>query len=74
MAHPFEKIFEKALKKSTVDENLVTKEAEKVLEKGYRREEVCAVLLKLEKSLIDDTEARIVREAREEVCEEEDED
>jgi hypothetical protein len=74
MAHPFEKLFEKALKKSTVDENLVTKEAEKVLEKGYRREEVCAVLLKLEKSLIDDAEARIVEEAREEVCEEEEED
>lgn len=70
MAHPFEKLFEKALKKSTVDENLVLKEAAKLIEKGYRLEEICTVLTKLEKSLIDDAEAAIIREAREETCEE----
>ncbi len=68
MAHPFEKLFEKALKKSTVDENLVFKEAKKLQEKGYRTEEIGSVLTKLEKALIDDGESTIVREAREELC------
>jgi hypothetical protein len=74
MSHPFEKILEKALKKSTVDDNLVQKEALKLIEKGYREDEICGVLLKLEKALIDDTEAQLVHEAREEVCEREDDD
>jgi SOS response regulatory protein OraA/RecX len=74
MAHPFERIFEKALKKSSVDENVVLKEAQKLLEKGYPTEEVCTVLKKLEKALIDDGEATIVREAQKEACEEEDDD
>ncbi len=73
MAHPFEKMFEKALKKSSSEENLITGEAAKLLEKGYSETEICTVLLKLEKSLIDDTEAGWVREAREEVCIPEDE-
>jgi SOS response regulatory protein OraA/RecX len=72
MSHPFEKMFERALKSSS-DENLVIKEAKKLLDRGYSQKEVCGVLLKLEKSLIDDTEAGIVRDAREEVCEAEDE-
>ncbi len=72
MSHPFERMFEKALKKSSPEENLIIKEAAKLIEKGYRAEEVCEVLLKLEKSLIDDAEAELVREAREEVCEEKD--
>jgi hypothetical protein len=71
MSHPFEKMFDKALRKSSLEENLVLKEAQKLIEKGYRHEEVCGVLLKLEKSLIDDTLAEIVRETREEVCEDE---
>ncbi len=72
MAHPFEKLLYKALKKSTDDDNLVLEKASEFLEKGYAQSEVCAVLLKLEKSLVDDREAGIVREAREEVCEEPD--
>lgn len=74
MAHPFGKLFYKALSQSTSDDNRIIKEAKQILEKGYPRNEICAVLLKLEKSLIDDTEASIVREAREEVCEEDEED
>ena len=73
MAHPFEKLFENALRKSTLFENEVTIAAEKLIEKGYRSDEVCTVLLKLEKSLIDDDEVAIVRDAHEEVCEEDDE-
>lgn len=71
MAHPFEKLFDSALRKSTEDDNLVGKKAAELVEKGYSQAEVCGVLLKLEKSLIDDNLARTVREAREEVCEEE---
>lgn len=74
MAHPFEKMFEEALKKSQFDENFVEKEARELIEKGYRHVEVCEVLEKLEKSLIDDTEATIVREAREEICSDLDDD
>lgn len=68
MSHPFEKMFERALKNSSADENLVLDTAEKLIEKGYRAEEICGVLLKLEKSLVDDKDAEIVHEAREEVC------
>lgn len=73
MSHPFERMFEKALKKSTADDNLVHKEALKLIEKGYHEDEICGVLLKLEKGLIDDNDAELVREAREEVCEHDDE-
>lgn len=73
MAHPFSVLFEKALKKSTTEDNLILKEATKLIDKGYRLEEVCSVLLKLEKNLIDDREALLVREAREEMCGEESE-
>ncbi len=66
MAHPFEKMFDKALKKSTVEYNEVLVEAEKLKAKGYRVEEIATVLTKLHKSLIDKTEAEIVGEAAEE--------
>ncbi len=73
MSHPFEKMFYKAVKKSTPDGNLVLKEAKQLIEKGYSTNEVCTVLTKLEKNLIDDKEAEFVRETREEVCERDDE-
>ena len=63
MSHPFAKIFEKALKNSLTDENLVLRDAEKLREKGYSETEILAVLTKLQKSLIDDTEAEIVQDA-----------
>lgn len=63
MAHPFSKIFEKALRKCTDDENFVLQEAIKIRKKGYSDTEICAVLTKLQKSLIDDSEASIVQEA-----------
>ena len=65
MSHPFEKMFLKALKKTTMEENLITQTALELLKKGYRLNEITGVLLKLEKSLIDDTESRHVQEARE---------
>ena len=61
--HPFEKMFSKALQKSSLETNLVFAEAKKLLEKGYRKEEILTVLQKLHKSLIDETEEQIVSEA-----------
>jgi hypothetical protein len=66
MAHPFEKIFESALKKSTPEENEVLVEAEKILKKGYSHAEIYAVLVKLKQSLVLDADERIVGEAVEE--------
>ena len=66
MAHPFEKIFENALKRSTSEENEVLIEAEKILKKGYSVGEIYSVLTKLQQSLILDADENIVREAVEE--------
>lgn len=66
MAHPFEKIFENALKKSTPEENEVLIEAEKILQKGYSVGEIYSVLTKLKQSLVQDADERIVAEAVEE--------
>ncbi len=66
MAHPFEKMLDVAIKKSTPFENEVLKVAENLKEKGYSPEEIFTVLTKLHKSLIDKDEAEIVGEAVEE--------
>ncbi len=66
MAHPFSKLFEVALKKTTPDENYVLAEAEKLLEKGYRAEEIYEVLQRLQKSLISDRDEEVLAEATEE--------
>ena len=58
-------MFYKALKSSTLDNNLVLEEAVKLREKGYSEAEITSVLTRLQKSLIDDTEAQIVQEALE---------
>ena len=66
MAHPFAKIFETALKKSTHEDNFVLDEAEKLKKKGYRVLEIYTVLKKLHASLISDTDREILGEALEE--------
>jgi len=66
MSHPFEKMFDRAIKKSTPLDNAVLAEAEKLREKGYSVVEIITVLRKLEKSLIDKDEAEILGEAVEE--------
>jgi hypothetical protein len=66
MAHPFSVMFERALKKSTEDENLVLFEAEKLKKKGYRVTEIHEVLEKLRASLVDDKDEAVVAEAVEE--------
>lgn len=67
MAHPFVKMFDQALKKSSAEDNRVLVEAEKIIKKGYSATEVFTVLTKLQKSLIDNTEADLVGEAAKEV-------
>ncbi len=67
MAHPFAKMFDQALKKSTPEDNQVLVEAEKIIKKGYSATEVFTVLTKLQKSLIDSTESELVSEAAEEI-------
>ncbi len=62
MAHPFEKMFDKALKKSLGGENLVTGEALRLLKKGYSNVEINSVLLGLHASLIDEKEEAIIHE------------
>jgi len=66
MAHPFEKILETALKRSTADENLVLIEAEKILAKGYAALEIHSVLVKIRQGLVLDDDERVVNEAVEE--------
>lgn len=67
MAHPFQKMFIKALAKSEEFDNLVTEEAIKIIKKGYSRSEVYQVLQKLEKSLIEDKEKLLITETIEEL-------
>lgn len=59
-------MFEKALRKSTEDENVVLEEAEALRKKGYSPEEIYDVLKNLHKNLIQDKDTAIVGEAMEE--------
>jgi transcriptional regulator len=66
MAHPFEKMFEAGIKKSTEFDNGVLAEALKLREKGYSGEEIAQVLRRLQAGLIDKAEVALVAEAYEE--------
>ena len=70
MAHPFQKIFYRAVKKSTEEENLVYMQAMKILKKGYSPTEILTVLTALQKSLISDTESAVVQNAIDTITEE----
>lgn len=65
MNHPFEKLFDKALKKSTPDENFVLEEAEALRQKGYSALEIHSVLLHLRDALVQDKDRAILTEATE---------
>lgn len=69
MAHPFEKMFERALRKCTTDENEVLIEAVKIHKKGYSVHEISEVLRKLKISLIDEKDEAIVQDALDEFVE-----
>jgi hypothetical protein len=66
MTHPFEKMFTKALRNSTPEENLVLEEAEALRKKGYSVEEIHGVLTHLRDALIQDKDLEILNEATEE--------
>lgn len=59
-------MFEKALKQSSPEENLVFNEAEMLRTKGYSPLEIYAVLEKLHQELVSDADSEIVGEALEE--------
>ena len=65
MPHPFAKLFEKALKKSTPEENLVLEEAEGLYKKGYPVGEIYEVLQKLSREFVGDADSEIMLEATE---------
>ena len=63
MAHPFEKLFTKALRSSTPQENLVLEEAQALRQKNYSVVEIYDVLTHLRDALIQDKERNILVEA-----------
>lgn len=63
MAHPFEKLFESALRKSTPEENLVLEKAESLVTDGYSADEVFDVLDRLRKALLDPNDEAILNDA-----------
>lgn len=56
-------MFDKALSASTDFDNRVLKTAQKLIGKGYPEAEILEILEKLGKSLIEDKDAAVVREA-----------
>lgn len=75
MAHPFTKIFEKALKKKVIGAvNPVHIEAGKIIKKGYSEREVMSVLEGLLFGRIDDRESFVLKEALEMLRGEDDDD
>ena len=67
MAHPFLKLFDAALRRSTPDANQVLVEAELLRAKGYGVEEIHAVLLKMQQELVRDEDHEVAKEAAEEM-------
>lgn len=67
MAHPFSKLFDAALKKSTPTDNQLLKEAELLKAKGYGVEEIHSVLVKMQQELVRDEDYEVAREAAEEM-------
>ena len=66
MVKSFYKMLYNALQDSTLENNLVLKEAEKIKDKGYSTEEIYGLLQRLQTGLIDEAETEIANEAAEE--------
>lgn len=74
MASPFEKLLNKALQKSSREDNRLLKEATKIVKKGYPETEIIDILQRFEHGLIDPKERAIVTDTLEELIgDEEDE-
>ncbi len=67
MAHPFTKLFDAALRKSTLMDNRVLHEAEQLHAKGYSTQEIYEVLRKMEKALVRSEDEAVLKEAAEEM-------
>jgi len=67
MAHPFSKLFDAALRKSTPMDNQVLHEAELLRAKGYSAQEIYEVLRKMEKALVSSEDEAVLKEAAEEM-------
>lgn len=67
MAHPFSKLFDAALRRSTPEDNQVLKEAEQLRAKGYSAQEIYEVLVKMRQELVRDEDYEVAREAAEEM-------
>lgn len=67
MAHPFSKLFDAALRRSTPEDNQVLKEAEQLRAKGYSAQEIYEVLVKMRQELVRDEDHEVAREAAEEM-------
>jgi SOS response regulatory protein OraA/RecX len=63
MAHPFEKLFDAALRQSTPTENRVLDVAEELRKKGYSPKEIYDVLAALHRALLSDRDVALVGEA-----------
>lgn len=64
--HPFEALFEKALRESVEGENHITESAFHIADKGYPPKEVHAALDHFTHTLIDDADRALAEEALEE--------
>lgn len=69
MPHPFMKMFERALAKSTVGDDVVYKQALKLKDKGYSPDEIYRVLTTLKNGMIADTDKEILTDAVEKFSE-----
>lgn len=67
MSHPFSKLFDVALGRSTPTDNQLLREAELLKAKGYGVEEIHAVLVKMQQGLVRDEDHEIAKEAAEEM-------
>lgn len=67
MAHPFTKLFDAALKRSTPTDNQVLVEARLLKAKGYGAEEIHGVLIKMQHGLVRDEDHETAKEAAQEI-------
>lgn len=62
MAHPFISLFEKELRKSTLEHNHLLTRVDEICNRGYRKEEVVGVLETMCRGRLDDGEVGIIEE------------
>ena len=66
MPHPFAQMFEKALKRSSEQENFVLEEARGLRQKGYSPEEIYEVLAQMHREFLSESDREIIGEVLDE--------